>query len=225
MMRRFRFNPKYLYLLLILPLIFVGKMVRQATYPNCLLIDEKDLCFDDEDNPVQIMCRHTRPLTVEGKQGYQKATMRFLARYRIKGLVVAIQQNQDRASWMSAADVGIAWGKMADPEVDRFMNYSQRGRFLYSYPKPGLPVSGKYMQLHTSHNHILTVSNSMLNVVKNLAPGDKIVFDGYLVQLKGTGLRGGKFNWMSSLRRTDTGAGACETMYIEKIWVNGHYYD
>lgn len=222
---KFRFKIKYLYFLLVFPLLFIASLIRMATYPNCLLIKSDDLCFDEEDNPVQVMCRHTRPITIEGQDGFQKATMKFLARYKVKGKVVAMQQILDRGSWMSAADVGIAWGKMVEPKVDQYMRYSQRGRFLNYFFKPGLSVSRKYVQLHISNNHILTVSNSMLNVVKNLEVDDDIVFDGYLVELFGTGRRGYKFKWKSSLIRKDTGDGACEVMYVERIWVNGQYYE
>jgi hypothetical protein len=220
-----RFKIHYLYPLLIIPLLLMLHVIRLVTCPNCLLVSEDDMRWDEEGNPIQIRCRHTRPITIEGKQGFQEATMTFLARYRVKGLVVAVQQIQDRGSWMSAADVGLAWGRMAEPEVNRHMRYGQRGRFLYYFPKPGLPVASDYLQTHTSNNHILTVSDSMLNVVKNLEPGDQVTFDGYLVKLSGKGRRGGRFTWKSSLRRTDTGDGACEIMYIERIWVNGHYYD
>ncbi len=221
----FRFRSQFFSIVIIAGLLFAGYLIRIATYPNCLLIKDSDMRLDQEGEPMQIRCRHRRPLVIEGKNGFEKARMKFLARYRITGKVVAVQQIRDRGSWMSAADVGIAWGKMADPDVDEYVRYGQRGRFLYYFPRPGLPVSIKYLQRHTSNNHILTTSNSMLNVVKNLIPGDEVTFDGYLVKLSGTGRRGHRFSWESSMRRTDTGDGACEIMYIERIWVNGHYYE
>ncbi len=222
---KFRFKLKYLYFLLIFPLFFIGSLIRSATYPNCLLIEDQDLCYDEDGGPAQIMCRHTRPLVLKGKGRFLSVKIKFLARYKIKGLVVARQLSGDAISWLSAADVGIAWGKMADPEVNQYMRYSQRGRWLYYHPQRGLPVSSHYMQLHTSNTHVLTDSNSMMNVVKNLEPGDNIVFDGYLVKVSSKMKRGFSLPWKSSLTRKDTGNGACEIMYIERIWVNGYFYD
>ena len=49
----------------------------------------------------------------------------------------------------------------------------------------------------------------------HLRPGDIFKFDGYLVEADGQN----GYKWVSSLTRSDSGAGACEVVWVEHFGV------
>jgi hypothetical protein len=54
---------------------------------------------------------------------------------------------------------------------------------------------------------------SVEHKLRKLRPGQIVHLSGYLVDVRGPG----GFTWNTSLRRDDTGAGACEIMWIESV--------
>ena len=52
--------------------------------------------------------------------------------------------------------------------------------------------------------------------LRRLRPGQVVTLTGYLVDVRGPG----GFRWNTSLRRDDTGDGACELMWIERVSID-----
>ena len=67
-------------------------------------------------------------------------------------------------------------------------------------------------------------SDNILRVLKKVRAGDFLRLDGYLVFADGF-IRGDEVHWHSSLNRKDTGDGACEVFYVNRIWYDGKIYE
>jgi hypothetical protein len=62
--------------------------------------------------------------------------------------------------------------------------------------------------------HIIPADDLVGAACKALRVGDLIHLDGELVEATGQGID----TWRSSLRRDDSGNGACEAMLVEHVW-------
>ena len=61
--------------------------------------------------------------------------------------------------------------------------------------------------------HMIPATASVENSIMQLREGDVIVLQGYLVDVD----HESGWMWRTSMSRTDTGAGACEIVYVESI--------
>ena len=63
--------------------------------------------------------------------------------------------------------------------------------------------------------HMIPASASVERSLMKLREGDVVVLQGYLVDVD----HDSGWRWRTSMTRTDTGAGACEIVYVESIAV------
>ena len=74
-----------------------------------------------------------------------------------------------------------------------------------------------------SNNHLLINDARIERIVHSLLPSDQITIRGKLVNVnaqligKGDDYSPAQLKWNTSVRRTDTGAGACEVIYVEDV--------
>jgi hypothetical protein len=62
--------------------------------------------------------------------------------------------------------------------------------------------------------HLIPATPAVEKRLKSLRPGQVVALKGYLVEVTGDG----GFTWRSSLTREDTGAGACELIWVEELY-------
>ena len=102
------------------------------------------------------------------------------------------------------------WGRMRDGDVLAKLDIRQGGRW-YNYrwqDEPPLPVAEI---IHSSANmHMVPADASVASALDHIEVGDMVRIDGWLVQIESTD----GWRWRSSLTRTDSGAGACELVYV-----------
>ncbi len=63
--------------------------------------------------------------------------------------------------------------------------------------------------------HMIPAADSVERSLMKLREGDIIVLQGYLVDVD----HESGWKWRTSLSRSDTGAGACEIVYVESVSV------
>ena len=63
--------------------------------------------------------------------------------------------------------------------------------------------------------HMVPANDAIESRLKKLRPGQLVTAGGWLVDIRGPG----GFSWNTSLRRDDTGNGACEIVYVEELKV------
>lgn len=138
------------------------------------------------------------------------------ARYDITARVLRKEIYRiDGGANLAPVDLGLGWGPMSDTRIVDQLEFSQMGRFLYWKPKDWgpFPLSVRETITHAAQVHAIPADADVERRLRRLRPGQVVTLHGMLVDVRGA--QG--FVWNTSLRRDDTGDGACEIMWIEKI--------
>ncbi|HSR12839.1 MAG TPA: hypothetical protein VLS90_15455 [Thermodesulfobacteriota bacterium] len=145
-------------------------------------------------------------------------------RYEIAGEVLSIETY--RLSFRNEffdVDLGLIWGPRIK-ELKQKYQFSQAARWLiWSSKGPVSAEERRYITSHISNNHLIP-ADGRGNLAKALrwpARGDKVRIAGYLVTIKDLS---GRTVTASSISRGDTGAGACEMIWVEEIQINEKIY-
>jgi hypothetical protein len=171
--------------------------------------------------PVQVEVSNREPITFI-KDGYSYS-LEPLYEYTLSGLVVS-QLKYDR--WFSLSrtdkafvkDLCVIWGDNLQTKSyqDRSFRVKQDFRFCMYQHSGKLDFRGREL----SNNHLI-VSNPMIErVIKEIRTGDQIVIKGYLVNVDARALgkteryEAKNITWQTSVTREDSGAGACEVIYV-----------
>lgn len=147
-----------------------------------------------------------------------------LYEYELSGLVVS---QYDATSWrdylhrkssdnLNVRDVCVIWGENARNGVYRDVEF-RSGQFTCFFSTGSDEVYRLFDQTAISNNHLLTASATIQAQLSRLRIGDQIRLKGYLASYGHD--HGFPFRRGTSTVRTDTGNGACETIYVESVEV------
>jgi len=136
--------------------------------------------------------------------------------YDITGMVVSYRHHtHDNSSMhrragdhLNMMDLCVVWGDNRNAMLNeiRFWN----GLFTCNVSTRDRAAWKTFDMNQLSNNHLLSTDDDVRDRVKTIRIGDQVRIRGYLSSYTGpTGTRG------TSTTRTDTGDGACETIYIE----------
>lgn len=209
---------KLIYLgLLILTVLGASKFygmvqVKKASHALTLVVNL------DQD-PLQTPSQMPAFNLVRQKTSY---TIQPLYDYEIHSELVAKKNyTSDASSDVSSTDLALAWGDLTHKANSDNITYTQRHRWYYYNYKasPSLTVDQGYIQSHSANTHIISGSKALTIGIDSLKEGDHIILKGYLVNVTGP-----NFSWMTSQRRDDSGAGACEVLYLTYLYVNGRVF-
>lgn len=150
-------------------------------------------------------------------------TMQPRASYQIAARVLGNKRYSDSQSGVAPRDLALAWGDMSDPSVDEWIHWRQSNRW-YRYEWDSTPpYSRSYIASHTANVHIIPATDNLDKALRQVEKDDWVYLEGYLVDLQvRDGDRVGHVN--TSLTRDDTGAGACEILYVKRLIVDGRLY-
>lgn len=140
------------------------------------------------------------------------------ARYELTARVLRKETYRlDGGADLAPVDLGIGWGPMSDTTLVEQLEFSQMGRFLYWRPRDwrSFPLSPQDIAVHAAQIHAVPATDDVESRLRRLRPGQVVRLSGYLVDIRGAN----GFAWNTSLRRDDTGDGACEIMWIERVTV------
>lgn len=119
----------------------------------------------------------------------------------------------DRISKLAPTDLALGWAEMSDQSVLDRLTISQSSRFYwYEYQLPP-PIPKESIVRQSTNVHIIPADDAIRAACKSLRAGELIHLEGELVEATGPGLN----PWRSSLRRDDSGNGACEVLYLEHV--------
>lgn len=174
----------------------------EPRYPAGILVPEE---------PYQQVTNGTRTWKI-GK--YQVTA---LAEYRIRARVLHTESYWlDHGADLSPIDLAVGWGQMSDQSIIDQLEFWQGQRWYRYWPRKSTsPLPADEMNAHSANMHMIPANEDMKRALRSVRVGNLVEMDGYLVQADGPG----GFSWRSSLSRTDTGAGACELMRVEKIMI------
>jgi hypothetical protein len=150
-----------------------------------------------------------------------------LHRYILRGLIVHRLDYSwfaiDRSEKVFPLDLCVIWGRNLSNGVYRApsMRFSQDCRFCYAQWDGAV----KFWMDELSNNHLLVNNPALERQLQQLRTGDQIKLTGQLVNVKAKATGDiGRYDspassWKTSTTRTDTGAGACEVIYVESVQV------
>lgn len=135
------------------------------------------------------------------------------AEYDITARVLSVENYLfDRGASLSPIDLALGWGIMSDSAILENIEIEQSVRF-YSWRTDTLEVPLKEISRHSANTHIIPSSKYIAGKLDDVRDGHIVRLKGYLVSVKGDD----GMTWNSSMARDDTGAGACELLWVEDI--------
>ena len=159
------------------------------------------------------------PFTV--RQGGVNYRVEPLYSYAIEGIVVSFQHHDgDRMLhrvWndhLNVADLCVVWGHNASS-----VNLSEfdfwNGQFTCVFRTSSNSAWAAFRLDQISNNHLLSDDEWVRDRIEDLRIGDQVRLQGYLASYSNDG----GFERGTSTTRSDTGNGACETLYVEDVQI------
>jgi hypothetical protein len=103
---------------------------------------------------------------------------------------------------------------MSDERVTSQINISQRNRWYY-WQTDNFPIPRREIETSSANMHMIPANDYVRDQLMALNEGQVIELSGYLVRADAPD----GWRWVSSMTRTDTGNGACEVVYVERLRV------
>jgi hypothetical protein len=155
-----------------------------------------------------------RPLDADApmlhKDRYQ---IRALAEFALEARVLGREDYRfDVGAELAPVDLALGWGPMSDSTVLARIAIHQRNRFYYWFTAT-FPIPRRDIETHSANMHLIPASRAVADRLKSVRPGHIVSLGGYLVDVR----RDDGWRWRSSLSREDTGAGACELVWVETV--------
>ncbi|HKE43255.1 MAG TPA: hypothetical protein VKB41_01835 [Steroidobacteraceae bacterium] len=114
---------------------------------------------------------------------------------------------------VSPLDIAVGWGPMSDSAVLARLDISQGNRFYYWHYDDEPPIPREAIETHSANWHLVPQSSAVWNTLSSIRVGDVVKLEGELIDLERPDL--GVIR--TSLRRDDTGAGACEVILVQSV--------
>lgn len=137
-----------------------------------------------------------------------------LADYTIEARVLSREDySLDAGSALAPTDLAVGWKRMSDNRVIDQLELSQSARFFTYRWKDAAPIPAGEIVRSAANMHMIPADANAARQLARVRIGEIVSMRGQLVQAK----RSDGWSWTSSLRRDDTGGGACELMLVESI--------
>ena len=157
--------------------------------------------------PTQVSVSNEREFE---RNGYR---IRALARFEVSARVLAAEHYRfDREAQLAPVDLALGWGRMSDTTVLQRISISQRGRFYY-WSTADFPIPRREIETSSANMHMIPADDRVEAALKSVRPGQIVTVRGYLVEARAPD----GWRWRSSMTREDTGAGACELIWVESV--------
>ena len=144
--------------------------------------------------------------------------------YELDGVVVSMHDSDDfldithHRRWqdyINLRDLCVIWGNNVQSGVYREMEFSN-GTWTCWFSWTNSDVASRFDDTRLSNNHLLIDDDEIKQALMQTEPGDHIRLKGMLVEYSNPG---NGFQRGTSFTRTDTGNGACETIYVNEFEV------
>ncbi|QNK00199.1 hypothetical protein [Dyella telluris] len=135
------------------------------------------------------------------------------ARFELTARVLSREDYRfDAGASLAPMDLALGWGRMSDSAVLAQVQISQENRF-YHWHVERFPIPRREIEQSSSNMHMIPADDTARRELERVRPGEVIHLEGFLVDAsKADGWR-----WRTSMTRDDTGAGACELVYVESV--------
>ena len=200
----------------------LGKKLRlAAVIVSLLVVTACSKKIDTKDPPLLDTSAIEVPMRGDPQQNstdipdwYQNGyKIHALAHYELKARILSVETyHSDRESDLSPVDFALGWGPMSDGALLKRIDISQGHRW-YHWHADSLPMSMADIGSHSANTHIVPATKEVERTALEAQKNDVVKMRGYLIRVDAKD----GWHWVSSLSRTDTGAGSCELFWVEKI--------
>lgn len=136
-----------------------------------------------------------------------------LARFEVTARVLLTERfSTGREADLSPEDLCLGWGEMSNGAYLSQIKLAHVERY-YQWQIQGEVPDKDTITAHSANMHIIPANPNVAAVLKSIRVHDLVHFQGSLVSV--TAPDG--WSWNSSLVRTDSGTGACELVWVEKL--------
>ncbi len=140
-------------------------------------------------------------------------TIAPLQTFDIEARVLGVKSYRTgREADLSPVDLALGWGRMSDSAVLEQVSISQGNRFYFWRVKE-FPIPREEIERSSANMHMIPADSGIERRLDQVREGQRVRIQGWLVEARGHG----GWRWRSSLSRNDTGAGACEVIYVRDI--------
>jgi hypothetical protein len=162
------------------------------------------------DDPIQVLVQDATPLA--GAAGF-----RITPRATFQATVRVLSKEPywlGQFASVSPVDFAVGWGPMSDSGVLDSIRISQSGRFFF-WRTDHMPVPREQIEHHAANWHMVPASRAIERALGHVHQGDIVRIEGLLVDLESPD----HARMATSLTRDDTGAGACEIVWVEAVQI------
>jgi hypothetical protein len=157
--------------------------------------------------PVQTPPRSVRLIE---RDGYQLTP---LADYAIRARVLGTERYRiDGIADLVPLDLALGWRRMSDSGVLDRVHLFQVNRHFFYWMASGV-IAADDAKISAANTHVIPADDAIRAELFELKEGDIVRLTGQLVEV--TGPKG--LTMRSSLRRDDSGDGACEIVYVQSV--------
>lgn len=137
-----------------------------------------------------------------------------LARFEMRAIVLSrCDYSGGHDGALSPTDFALGWGRMSEAGVINRIKVSQDMRwFLYSW-RGELGLPGHEVARSCANMHLIAANAAVRRELERTRRHDLLEISGYLVEVR----HPDGWSWRSSLSREDTGQGACEVVWVDKV--------
>jgi hypothetical protein len=159
------------------------------------------------DDPMQGDSGSEATWQARGYEIHPRAAFSLRAR-----VLSATHYRWDAGARLAPVDLALGWGGMSDSTMLERFKVTQGSRYFTLYPRDGDVDLADAMR-HSSNMHLIPATEAVRRKLESAKEGNLVTLRGQLVDVGGPG----GFTWHSSLRRDDSGAGACELVWVEEF--------
>ncbi len=118
----------------------------------------------------------------------------------------------DAGAKLIPVDFAMGWGPMSDTALIDRLRISQSGRFYFWGYSGEAPAPHQEIIRSSANMHLIPSDAAVKKVLSTARVGDVVAIEGDLVDAKSDG----GWSMTTSLTRDDSGAGACEIVYVRR---------
>lgn len=162
------------------------------------------------EEPLQLMLQNAAPIS------HGDFSLQPLASFQTQARVLStLRYHLGVEAELSPIDFALGWGPMSDNRVLDQIELEQSSRYLTWRWPVAPPVPLEQITRSAANIHMIPSSPNIARQLKRIPAGAVVQLRGLLVEVT----RPDGWTWRSSLRRDDSGRGACEVLWVEAISV------
>lgn len=157
--------------------------------------------------PEQVLINHAKPFV------FNDYLITPLADFSLEAKVLSREDYWlDRESELAPTDLALGWQQMSDESVLAQIEIRQSGRW-YHWRVEDFPIPRRAIETQSANMHIVPADEQVAVMLDMVNPGQLIRLQGQLIKAESYD----GWRWQSSLSRDDTGASACELVYVTAL--------